>query len=412
MKCLVFGGAGKMGTAVAFDLLREADVTVVGLADCRMDALEHTRNRLKDPRIVLHQIDVAKKDDVMALMKQYDVGVNTLPDRRTSYLVVDAAVRAGMHIADLLEEYHRRPDAYEVEGLQLPAGMAPNEYGDWLHETAVRNHVCFLDGIGFAPGLSNVTCGEGIRKLEQAESAVARVGGIPRKDVAARNPLRYMITWAFGHVLREYFIKVNIVKDGRIVEVDASTDREVFLFDRLGRHETLECAVTPGMPSFIFTRPQLREFAEKTVRWPGHWEGIQTLKECGMLDNEPVDVGGGRISPRDFLLARVEPRLRAQPGDTDACVMYNTVVGTKAGKRTRISYHLWDESDTVNGFSSMGRVTGYSAAIGAVMIGRGMITERGCVPPEDAIYGAGYTHFMTELEKRNIHVVETIETIS
>ena len=28
--------------------------------------------------------------------------------------------------------------------------------------------------------------------------------------------------------------------------------------------------------------------------------------------------------------------------------------------KTKISYHLWDEADTVNGISSMGRVTGYS----------------------------------------------------
>ena len=48
----------------------------------------------------------------------------------------------------------------------LPAGMSLNEYGDWIHETALKNNVTFLDGIGFAPGLSNITCGEGIRKLE------------------------------------------------------------------------------------------------------------------------------------------------------------------------------------------------------------------------------------------------------
>lgn len=411
MKCLVFGGAGKMGTAVAFDLLRASDVTTVGLADRRLDALQAVQARLKDPRITLHEVDVTKKDDVMALMKRYDVGVNTLPTRRTSYLVVDAAVRAGLHIADLLEEYHRRPDAYEVEGLELPAGMSAEAYGDWLHETAVKNGVCFLDGIGFAPGLSNVTCGEGIRKLDVAESAIARVGGIPRKDIAERNPLRYMITWAFGHVLREYMIRVNIIEDGRIVEVDASSRRETFLFDRLGQRETLECAVTPGMPSFIFTRPDLREFAEKTVRWPGHWDGIATLKECGMLDIDPIQVGNCRVSPREVLLASIEPRLRARDGDTDVCVMYNTVVGRKNGRRTRVSYHLWDEADTTNGISSMGRVTGYSAAIGAVMIGRGVITERGCVPPEDAIYGERYTYFMKELDQRHIRVDETVETI-
>ncbi len=409
MKVLVFGGSGKMGAAVAFDLIRQEEVEKVGLVGRRLEALERTGAWLNSDKVELHVLDIEKKDAVMALMGQYNVGVNTLPDRHTSYLVVDAAVRSGFHIADMLEEYHLRPDAYELEGLVLPPGVGLNEYGDWLHETAIKNDVCFLDGIGFAPGLSNITCGEAIRKLDTASSAIARVGGIPEKSAAARHPLRYMITWAFWHVLREYMIKVWVKKDGVLQEVWATTDRERFVFDKLGRDEELECAITPGMPSFISTRPQLSEFAEKTVRWPGHWDGVKTLQECGLLDIEPVDAGGTKIVPRDFLLARIEPRLRANPGEKDVCVMYNTVTGTKDGRPVRISYHMWDEADTVNGISSMGRVTGFSAAIGAVMIGKGMIKERGIVAPEDAIYNEGYAYFMKELEKRNIVIVETLE---
>lgn len=409
MKVLVFGGGGKMGSTVGFDLVRSDDVTVVGLADRSHGALENARAWLKSPKVVTHQVDVSKKDELTALMKQYDVGINTLPDRRTSYMVVDAAVRCGFNFVDILEEYHLRPDTYEVEGLQLPAGMTLNGYGDWIHETAVQNHVTFMDGIGFAPGMSNITCGEGIRKLDTAESVVARVGGIPAKEAAARHPLRYMITWAFSHVLREYVIKVNVLQDGRITEVDASTGRETFLFDKFGRHEALECAITPGMPSFIYTRPGLREFSEKTVRWPGHWDGVQTLKECGMLDLDPVEINGVKVVPRDLLLARIEPRLRAQPGETDVCVMYNTVVGMKDGKRTKISYFLWDEADTVNKVSAMGRVTGYSAAIGAVMVGKGMVAAKGIVAPEDAVCGEGYTYFINELAKRDIRIEETVE---
>ena len=412
MKVLVFGGSGKMGAAVAFDLAHDPAVSQIGLVGRRKDALEATRAWLKSPKVAVHPLDIERVDETKALMKQYDVSVNTLPDRHTSYLVVQAAVEAGRHIVDMLEEYHRRPDAYETENLVLPKGMTLDEYGDYLHETALRNGVTFMDGIGFAPGLSNITCGEGIRKLDKAESAIARVGGIPSKAAAAARPLRYMITWAFWHVLREYMIKVTVLKDGRTVELNASTGRESFQFDKFGRNETLECAITPGMPSFIFTRPQLREFAEKTVRWPGHWDGVATLKECGMLDNEPVEFGGVKIVPREFLLSRIEPRLKARPGDTDVCVMYNTVTGTKNGVRTRIAYWLWDEADPVTGISSMGRVTGFSAAIGAVMIGKGLIKEKGIVPPEDCIYGGLYDMFMKELEKRNIHVLETIEAVS
>jgi lysine 6-dehydrogenase len=411
MKVLVFGGGGKMGSTVGFDLLRDPAVTVVGLADRSHGALENARAWLKSPKVVVHQVDVHKQDELTTLMKHYDVGINTLPDRATSYTVVDAAVRCGFNFVDILEEYHRRPDAYEIEGLKLPAGMALNDYGDWIHETAIRNNVTFMDGIGFAPGMSNVTCGEGIRKLDTAESVIARVGGIPVKEAAARHPLRYMITWAFSHVLREYVIKVCVLQDGQVVEVDASTGREQFVFDKLGRNEPLECAITPGMPSFIFTRPNLKEFSEKTVRWPGHWDGVQTLKECGMLDLDEVEVNGTKVVPRDVLLARIEPRLRPEPGETDVCVMYNTVVGTLKGKPTRVSYHLWDEADTVNGVSAMGRVTGYSAAIAAVMVGKGLVKEKGIVAPEDSIYGENYRYFIAELEKRKIKILETIETL-
>ena len=59
----------------------------------------------------------------------------------------------------------------------------------------------------------------------------------------------------------------------------------------------------------------------------------------------------------------------------------------------------------------MARVTGFSAAIGALFIGRGLITDKGIVPPEDCIGGKVYDMFISELEKRNIKVLEVMETI-
>lgn len=410
MKVLVFGGNGKMGAAVAYDLLTDDAVEKVGLVARRRDVLEKTRQWLASDRVEVHVLDIADKAGTQRLMKQYDVGVNTLPDRRTSYKVVHAAVECGFHLVDLLEEYHRRPDLYELEGLELPPGTTLEEYGDWLHETAKKNDVCFLDGIGFAPGLSNLACGDAIRKLDEAESVVARVGGIPRKDVAARKPLRYMITWAFDHVLREYMVKLFVRQDGKTVEVEAGTGRESFRFDKLGHDEELECSITPGMPSFIYTRPDLREFAEKTVRWPGHWAGVDTLKECGLLGLEPVEYQGMKVVPRDLLLTLIEPRLKARPDETDVCVMYCTVTGRKDGKRTRISHWMWDEADPKSGISAMGRVTGFPAAMSAVLIGKGLVEERGVVAPEDAIHGPLYAQFVVDLRKRNIEILETVET--
>jgi lysine 6-dehydrogenase len=410
MKILVFGGSGKMGSAVAWDLVKQEDVEVVGLVDRAQDSLTRVRDWVGSEKIRLHELDIHDVAALADVMAAYDVGVSTLPDRKTSYRAAETAVKQGMHFVDILEEYHRRPDAYEVEGLELPNGMTLNEYGDFLHETALQNEVTFLDGIGFAPGISNVMVGHAIRQLDTAEIAIARVGGIPSRVSAAGHPLRYMITWAFDHVLREYMVKVNVIKDGKVVEVDAAGERERFQFRQFGVDEALECAITPGMPSFIYTRPQLKEFAEKTVRWPGHWEGVQTLKECGLLDLDPVRLNGTSIVPRELLLTLIEPRLQPRDGDTDVCVMWNTVVGTKDGKRTEIHSYLWDEADIESGISSMARVTGFSAAIGAAFVGRGMIKERGIVPPEDGFEGEIYNRFLEELDKRAIKILEEVRS--
>ena len=409
MKVLVFGGSGKMGSAVAWDLAKNSkvgEVGIIGITGRRENILEKTKKWIGSDKIVLHTIDVNNRRETMKLMEQYDVGAITLPDRKCSYKVVDMAIEAKLNIVDILEEYHRKPDKYEVEGLEIPNRMTLDKYGESFHQKAIKNGVIFIDGMGFAPGLTNITLGEGIKKMDRADSAIARCGGIPAKDFANKHPLKYMITWAFEHVLREYMVKVDVVKNGKIVEIDAMSDFEEFRFNQLGVDEKLACAITPGMPSFLYTRPQLKECAEKTIRWPGHWEGAGVLKECGMLDSAPIEFKETKISPREFLSYIMTPKLKPLEGETDVCVMWNTVTGIKDGQKMRIDYYMWEEADTENVISAMGRITAFPEAIATVMLGKGEITKKGIVAPEDAIEGKIYKNFLEELKRRKIDILE------
>jgi len=405
MKVLVFG-AGKIGSVAAWDLVRNQDVDEVGLVGRTASTLEARKGWIGSEKVTLHTLDIEQEERTRQIMSGYDVGVIALPDRRSSYAVVRMAVDAGLDVVDVLEEYHRRPETYETEGLQVPPGMSLDQFGEDLHRRALEGGVALLDGMGFAPGLSNVTVGQGIRSMDRALEATARVGGIPTKESAAHHPLRYMITWSFNHVLREYSVPVRVIRDARIVEVPATSERETFRFRHFGQDEELECAVTPGMPSLLYTRPQLRRFSEKTIRWPGHWQGVDLLKECGLLDNQPVDFKGCPVSPRDFLVAMMEPRLRPLPQDRDVCVMWNTVVGVKDGHQSRRDCYMWLRSDQENGISAMAKVTGFSAAVGASLLGRGLIREKGILAPEDAIAGGLYRSFMKELSGRGVVVEE------
>ncbi len=410
MKALVIGAAGKMGRAVVHHLAKDPQVTEIGLLDSRDEALKSFVQGDLTGKLKAHPLDVADRPKLEEIMEGYDVGVATLPNRKVSYHVMRTAIKAGLHLVDMLEEYHRRPDKYETEGFEIPEDFETyDEYGEWLHERALSRDVLVLDGMGFAPGLSNITSAQGIRRLDRADAVIARVGGIPNIECCAKHPLRYMTTWSLEHVLREYSVKTQILKDGKVVEVQALTDRERFRFSKFEVDVDLECAVTPGMPSFIYTYPGLTHFAEKTVRWPGHYDGVRTLIECGLFEEAPVEYNGYKISPREFLLAMINPRLVPQEGDGDVCVMYNTVTGEKDGRPHKVEYFMWEEAN--QDFTAMARVTGFPAAIGAKMIGAGAIDLRGIRAPEECFTGKNYQSLLAELETCDIHIAEEIFVI-
>jgi saccharopine dehydrogenase-like NADP-dependent oxidoreductase len=410
MKLLVFG-CGKIGSVVAWDLANRPDVETVGIVDINREALKKTWNWIDCHKVITHELDIVNQPEKGSqLLQGYDVGVITLPSRLASYKAVEAAIAAGTDMVDILEEYHRRPDKHEIEGLEIhPSEL--DAYGEDLHNQAITRNITILDGMGLEPGLTNITVGAGIRKLDQADSVAVRVGGIPSREAAERHPMKYVITWAFRHVLREYMVKVQVIENGRVVEVDASTGRESFRFTKLGRDDELEAAITPGMPSFIYTRSGLHNFVAKTIRWPGHWQSVETLKECGLLDLDPMEIteeGAGKlqISPRDFVSRVLEPKLRPMDGDTDLSVMWNTVTGSVNGRKARIEYHMWDHADVDRGISSMARTTGFTAAAAAMLLAKKEIYLKGIVPPEDAIFGETYTSLMCDLRNRGIEILE------
>ncbi len=407
MKILVIGATGKMGKAVVAYLTKDPEVKTLGLLDVHENALQQLVKGYTNGKLKIHPASVDNKKALIEIMKQYNVAVVTLPNRRLSYLVMNAAIEAQINMVDILEEYHRRPDKYETEGLILPPGCNSYEdYGEDLHERALKNEVLILDGMGFAPGLSNLTTAHGISLLDSAETAIARVGGIPNISCYDQHPLRYMTTWSLEHVLREYNIKTLMLRNGELVEIQALNDKESFKFQEFGIDVDLECAITPGMPSFVYTHPNLKYFAEKTIRWPGHYGSIQTLTECGLLDETPIEVNGVQISPRTFLLNILNPKMLPKPGEGDVCVMYNTIEGMKNGSPCKVEYFLWDEA--VDGFSAMARVTSFPSAIGAKVVASGKIDLKGIRAPEECIIGDNYEFFLNELKKSNIFIKENI----
>lgn len=405
MKALIFG-AGRQAEGIAWYLVNHTDFEEIGIFSRSPGPIDDMMDFIGSEKLKKYVGDVMDSEKTKEVMKNYDVGINALPTRQTSYKTIELAMEIGLNMVDILEEYHRSPDPYEMEGMEIPEGMTVDEYGEYLHEGYKEKGIMLLDGIGFAPGITNFTLGEALREMDETKTAIARCGGIPDEEFAHGHPLRYMITWTFDHVLREYNIKSAAIKDGERVELEALTLQERFRFDKFGKDVELECAVTPGMPSFVHTRPELENTYEKTIRWPGHYDTIKEFKKCGMLDLEPVEVGGCEVVPRDVLLKVITPRLKPQKGETDVCVMWNTAEGIKDGKKITIDYYAWDEEDVEAGLTAMQRNTCFPPAISAEMMAKEEISGKGIIAPEDCITGTAYEKMIERLKDVGIVILK------
>jgi len=116
---------------------------------------------------------------------------------------------------------------------------------------------------------------------------------------------------------------------------------------------------------------------EKTLRYPGHVEKIRLLKDLGFFDESPIN----NMIPRKITAKILEKRLR-KPGVKDVLAMKIEVCGLKDNLKTTYIYHMLEHYDEERGVTAMARTTGYLASIIAELVIKGVIGDKGVVPPE------------------------------
>ena len=376
MKVLVLG-CGMMGAAIALDMVKSDEVSKVVVADHDSTKAKNVVAQLKSDKVSSRLTDVRDIQPTKKLMKGFDVAVCALPEGLNVF-PSRAAIGAGVHLVDL---------AYGQELAKLDAA-------------AKRAGVTILVDCGVAPGITNILAAYGASLMDEVDDIEIVCGGLPQKPVP---PLRYRIVWSTWGLVNMYCGKARIVRDGKVVEVDAMSDLEIIRFPGFGK---LEAFTTDGLSTLLVTmKGKVKNMVEKTARYPGHAEKILAMRDSGLFSTEPVEIGGMKVVPRKVAVAVLDKALRI--GDEkDVTVLRVDVVGKKDAKGVRRSFVMVDRFDEEQGVTSMARTTGYTAAIVARMVARGEIDERGVVPPETAVVKV-FKRFRSELEDRGIVVKET-----
>ncbi len=381
-------GAGRQGTAAAYDMIQRGGGGRVVLADADGGVARKAAERIN--RLVGRevasgvQLDARDFDALVDFLGPVDVYLCAVPYRFIP-ACTQAAIQAGTHMVDLGGHTQTVLNQLKMDGEARACGVA------------------IVPDCGMGPGLNN-TMGLYTAEKLAAEGATPREvriwdGGLP---VDPPKPWGYQCSFHINGLTNEYSGQAVFLRDGKITLVETFTELEEIEFEGLGK---LEAFVASGGTSTVpYTyEGQFQVYENKICRYPGHFAQFRAFKDLGLFEEEPIELipGTVRISPREFYHALLGPQVEVERV-VDICVMRAQGIGARDGRDLVFEVDIVDGYDAVTGFTGMERLTGWHAAIMCELIARGEVGP-GVWPMEKAVTS---TRFMEKIRERGFKVTE------
>ena len=379
MRIIVLGG-GLVGGPMALDLAADENFSVT-VADRDEQVLADLAAKADINAV---EVDLADPALVTALVADYDFVVDAVPGFM-GFQTLRAIIEAGRNVIDIA---FFAEDPFALDNLAREKGV-----------TAIVD-------CGVFPGMGSALIGRVARKLDEVESVLTYVGGLPE---VRQWPWDYKAVFSPTDVIEEYIRPARYVENGVQVTRPALSDPELIDFPGLG---TLEAFNTDGLRTLAHTidAPNMKE---KTLRYPGHIEKMAVLRGSGFFSKDEIEVGGRKIRPLDVTARLLFPMWKLEQGEGDITVMQVRVEGRKNGQQLRYVYDLCDRFDHDAGVTSMARTTGYTATVALRMVAEGLYTHQGISPPEYLGRQVGCVDYLLRgLAARGVVYRERVEVLS
>lgn len=379
MKIIVLG-CGLQGRAALYDLAFSENVSSIIAADMDVGELQVYAGQFGE-RIQAVQVDARDPAAVAALLEPGMAMIHLLPPEFRPEMA-RVAVENGCHFID--------------------ASYPHPSYAE-LHEEALARGVAILPEFGLDPGIDLLLARAAVEELDQVVTLNSYGAGVPAPE-AARNALRYKISWTWEGVLRSYTRPARLIQEGQPVEIDG---REIFSpayvhhveVEGLGRMEAYPNG--DPLPYLEALGLEVQEAGRYSLRWPGHCAFWYPLVQLGFLDDEQRPVGDQQVNPLHFVRDLLEPQLQYGPDESDVAIVRVEAAGWQEEQPRRVVYQVIDQKNPAEGLLAMQRTVGFTASIGAQMILQGDIEARGLLSPVKDVPSAA---FFNELSLRDIYV--------
>jgi lysine 6-dehydrogenase len=357
-------------------------VSQVTLCDMNQQQLDAAQAKLESmegsEKLSAVVLDFNDREAASKLMADFDAIVAALPKAAVS-LGIRAALAARTPLVDL--------------GWSLKTKVAE------IKQQAKAAGTLIIPGCGVEPGLTEIVARYLAEKLDRVDELHIKCGGIPEEPA---QPLGYKIVFGGRQMpLRES--DARIVQDGTLVPVPRYSGTEQVFFPGVGECEAWHEGFMPWLMDLEVLK-DLKLGTQMTCRWPGYAAKVTVLKEIGLLSQEPVDVDGVPVVPKNLLDALLYPHVKLEEGERDITLFRVEATGEQDGYPRRYKVEMVDRYDEVLGFTSMARTTAFTGAIVARMIARGDIKATGFLMPEQVVVGPLFDTLLDELAAANVQL--------
>ena len=373
-------GSGMQGTAAAYDLAKFAEAEHILMGDISLEQAKIASDRVNQliGREVCepHEANAMDAEGLAEFLQEVDVIVSCLPYWMHPH-VAKVAIETITDMVDL--------------GGNTDITMQTLA----LDEQAKSAEITLVPDTGLAPGLVNNLGLYMVENLDECDSVKLYCGVLPQNPVP---PFNYKLTFNMEGLVTEYDYEAVALREGEIIKIPTLDELETLHIDQLGEMEAF--TTSGGTSTAPFTlQDSVRNYEYKTIRYPGHCRLMRIFKDFGFWSEAPLKVGGCEVVPKKVFCEVFGPELEKFVDD-DLCAVRGVGVGVKDGRPTAIQIDIFDKQDPETGFTSMERLTGFSASIIAQEVAQGRV-EKGAVRYENAMTG---TAFLQELLRRGIEI--------
>ena len=301
-------GSGMQGTAAAYDLAKFADPAAVILADANLEQAARSASRVNQllgtnlcRPFQLNVLDPAALAD---FLQPVDVLLSCVPYWMHPK-IAKVAIGTGTGMCDLGGNTDITLETLALDECAKAAG------------------VTLIPDTGLAPGFVNSIGLFLIEQFDTPESVNLFCGVLPQNPIP---PFNYKLTFNVEGLLTEYMYEAVALRHGEIVRLDTLAEVEPIEVDGFGTMEAFNTSGGTSTAPYTF-QGKLQNYQYKTIRWPGHCERMRVFRDIGLWGEDPVDVKGQCVRPKD-LFCKVFGESLAKIKDLDQCLIRGVGTGT------------------------------------------------------------------------------------